>query len=537
MAAPLLRFFGKASRQLAQPWASCRPLVRHVSSPAAGFPPLQTYSEEEAMMRETAGFPPLQTYSEEEAMMRETVKKYAQERIAPFVSKMDENSAMEPEVISSLFEQGLMGIEISTEYGGTGSSFFTSILVIEELAKVDPSISVMCDVQNTLINTLVMKLGTEEQKEKYLPRLASDMAGSGSDAFSLKTTAEKRRDQYIINGSKMWITNAEHAGVFLVMANADHSAGYKGITCFILDRDTEGLHIGKKENKLGLRASSTCPLTFDNVKVSEKNVLGEVGQGYKYAIGMLNEGRIGIAAQMLGLAQGCFDHTVPYTRQRVQFGKRIFDFQAGSGSDAFSLKTTAEKRRDQYIINGSKMWITNAEHAGVFLVMANADHSAGYKGITCFILDRDTEGLHIGKKENKLGLRASSTCPLTFDNVKVSEKNVLGEVGQGYKYAIGMLNEGRIGIAAQMLGLAQGCFDHTVPYTRQRVQFGKRIFDFQVATLTTSKCIEWMGGVGFTKDYPIEKYYRDCKIGTIYEGTTNIQLSTIAKYIGQEYDS
>ncbi|KAB5555871.1 hypothetical protein PHYPO_G00039120 [Pangasianodon hypophthalmus] len=420
MAAPLIRFFGKASRQLAQPWASCRPLVRHVSSPAAGFPPLQTYSEDEAMMRET-------------------VKKYAQERIAPFVSKMDENSAMEPEVISSLFEQGLMGIEISTEYGGSGSSFFTSILVIEELAKVDPSISVMCDVQNTLINTLVMNLGTEEQKEKYLPRLASDMlasfclseAGSGSDAFSLKTTAEKRGDHYIINGSKMWITNAEHAGVFLVMANADHSAGYRGITCFILDRDTEGLHIGKKENKLGLRASSTCPLTFDNVKVSEKNVLGEVGQGYKYAIGMLNEGRIGIAAQMLGLAQGCFDHAVPYTRQRVQFGKRIFDFQAM-----------------QHQIS----------HVATQLEAARL---------------------------------------LTYNAAR------LREAGRPF--------------------IKEACM--------------AKYFSSEVATLTTSKCMEWMGGVGFTKDYPIEKYYRDCKIGTIYEGTTNIQLSTIAKYIGQEYDS
>ncbi|GAA6074082.1 short/branched chain specific acyl-CoA dehydrogenase, mitochondrial, partial [Tachysurus ichikawai] len=316
MAAPLFRFCGKASRQLTQPWASCRPFVRRFSAPAAGFPPLQTYSEEEAMMKET-------------------VKKFAHERIAPFVSKMDENSVMEPEVIRSLFEQGLMGLEISTEYGGAGSSFFSSILVIEELAKVDPSISVLCDIQNTLINTLMIKLGTEEQKEKYLPRLATDTvgsfclseAGSGSDAFSLKTRAEKRGDQFIINGSKMWISSAEYAGVFLVMANADPSAGYRGITCFIVDRDTEGLHIGKKENKLGLRASSTCALTFDNVTVPEQNILGEVGQGYKYAIGMLNEGRIGIAAQMLGLAQGCFDHTVPYTKQRVQFGKPIFSFQ------------------------------------------------------------------------------------------------------------------------------------------------------------------------------------------------------------------
>ncbi|XP_060795157.1 short/branched chain specific acyl-CoA dehydrogenase, mitochondrial [Neoarius graeffei] len=420
MAVPFFRFFGKVSRQLTQPWASCRPLAHHVSS-------------------STAGFPPLQTYSEEEAMMRDAVKKYAQERIAPFVSKMDENSAMEPEVISSLFEQGLMGIEISTKYGGTASSFFSSILVIEELAKVDPSISVLCDIQNTLINTLMLRLGTEEQKEKYLPRLVSNMigsfclseAGSGSDAFSLKTRAEKRGDQYVINGSKMWISNAEHAGVFLVMANADPSAGHRGITCFIVDRDTEGLHIGKKENKLGLRASSTCALTFDNVTVCEKNILGEVGQGYKYAIGMLNEGRIGIAAQMLGLAQGCFDHTVPYTKQRVQFGKPIFDFQAM-----------------QHQIS----------HVATQLEAARL---------------------------------------LTYNAVR------LKEAGRPF--------------------IKEACM--------------AKYFSSEVATLTTSKCIEWMGGVGFTKDYPIEKYYRDCKIGTIYEGTTNIQLSTIAKYIGQEYDS
>ncbi|XP_053496087.1 short/branched chain specific acyl-CoA dehydrogenase, mitochondrial [Ictalurus furcatus] len=419
MAAPLLRFFGKVSRQLTQPWCSCRPFLRHGSSPAAGFPPLQTYSEEEDMMREA-------------------VRKYAQERIAPFVSQMDENSTMDPEVIRSLFEQGLMGIEINPKYGGTGSSFFSSILVIEELAKVDPSISVLCDIQNTLINTLMVKLGTEEQKEKYLPRLASDMvgsfclseAGSGSDAFSLKTRAEKRGGQYVINGSKMWISNAEYAGVFLVMANADPSAGYRGITCFIVDRDTEGLHIGKNENKLGLRASSTCSLVFDNVTVCEKSVLGEVGQGYKYAIGMLNEGRIGIAAQMLGLAQGCFDHTVPYTKQRVQFGKRIFDFQAM-----------------QHQIS----------HVATQLEAARL---------------------------------------LTYNAAR------LREAGQPF--------------------IKEACM--------------AKYFSSEVATLTTSKCIEWMGGVGFTKDYPIEKYYRDCKIGTIYEGTTNIQLSTIAKYIGQEYD-
>ncbi|KAI2658191.1 Short/branched chain specific acyl-CoA dehydrogenase, mitochondrial [Labeo rohita] len=371
-------------------------------------------------------FPPLQSFSEEESMMRDAVKKFAQERIAPFVSKMDEDSVMDADVISALFEQGLMGIEIGAEYGGTGSSFFSSVLVIEELAKVDPSVSVLCDIQNTLINTLLTNLGTDEQKQRYLPRLASDTVGSfclsesesGSDAFSLRTKAEKHKDYYTINGSKMWISNAEHAGVFLVMANAEPTAGYRGITCFIVDRDTDGLHIGKKENKLGLRASSTCPLTFDNMKVHEKNILGKVGHGYKYAIGMLNGGRIGIAAQMLGLAQGCFDQTIPYTRQRIQFGKRIFDFQ-GMQHQIAHVATQLE--------------------------------------------------------------------------------------------------------AARLL-----------TYNAARLKEAGRPF---VATLTTSKCIEWMGGVGFTKDYPIEKYYRDCKIGTIYEGTSNIQLSTMAKMIDQEYDA
>uniref|UniRef100_A0A8C9F887 Short/branched chain specific acyl-CoA dehydrogenase, mitochondrial n=1 Tax=Pavo cristatus TaxID=9049 RepID=A0A8C9F887_PAVCR len=278
---------------------------------------------------------PLQTFTEEETMLKDMVKRFAQERVAPLVQKMDENSEMEDSVIKGLFEQGLMSIELGEEYGGTGASFFSVILAVEELAKVDPTVALMCELQNTLTNRLFTTYGTEEQKRTYLPRVSKDTigsfclseAGSGSDAFSLKTRAEKKGDYYIINGSKMWITLAEHAGVFFVMANTDPASGYKGITCFIVDRDTEGLHVGKKEDKLGIRASSTCPVTFENVKVPETNILGQIGQGYKYAIGMLNGGRIGIAAQMLGLAQGCFDHAVPYTKERVQFGKRVFDFQ------------------------------------------------------------------------------------------------------------------------------------------------------------------------------------------------------------------
>ncbi|CAL8379940.1 short/branched chain specific acyl-CoA dehydrogenase, mitochondrial [Gadus morhua] len=426
MSSSLVRILSKASRHPCVPWAALR------SRSTASLPDVPSQQPP------AVSFAPLQTFSEEEGMMREAVQKYARDCIAPYVSKMDEESAMDPAVIKSLFDQGLMGIEIDPEYGGTGSTFFSSILVIEELAKVDASVAVLCDIQNTLINTLLSNLGTPQQKEQYLSRLSTDTVGSfclseaeaGSDAFALKTRAEKHKDYYVINGSKMWISNAEHAGVFLVMANVDPAAGYRGITCFMVDRDTEGMAIGKKENKLGLRASSTCPLNFDNVKVPEKNILGQVGHGYKYAIGMLNEGRIGIAAQMLGVAQGCFDHTIPYTQQRIQFGQRIFDFQ-GLQHQISHVATQIEAAR-----------------------------------------------------------------LLTYNAAR------LKEAGRPF--------------------IKEACM--------------AKYFTSEVATLTTSKCIEWMGGVGFTKDYPIEKYYRDCKIGTIYEGTTNIQLSTMAKYIDKEYD-
>ncbi|XP_053805116.1 short/branched chain specific acyl-CoA dehydrogenase, mitochondrial isoform X1 [Vidua chalybeata] len=382
-------------------------------------------------------YAPLQTFTEEEAMLKDMVTKFAQERVAPFVQKMDENAKMEESIVQGLFEQGLMSIELGEEYGGTGASFFSIILAVEELAKVDPAVALVCELQNTLTNKLFTTYGTEEQKRTYLPRVSKDTlgsfclseAGSGSDAFSLKTRAEKKGDYYIINGSKMWISLAEDAGVFFVMANTNPSSGYRGITCFVVDRNTEGLHVGKKEDKLGIRACSTCPVTFDNVKVPESNILGEVGQGYKYAIGMLNTGRIGIAAQMLGLAQGCFDRTVPYTKERVQFGKSVFDFQ-GMQHQIAQVATQLEAAR-----------------------------------------------------------------LLTYNAARLAEA-------------------GRPAIKEASMA---------------------KYFTAEVATLTTSKCIEWMGGVGFTKNYPIEKYYRDCKIGTIYEGTSNIQLSTIAKFLAQEY--
>ncbi|ESO86555.1 hypothetical protein LOTGIDRAFT_235352 [Lottia gigantea] len=370
-------------------------------------------------------------------MMKETVSRLATEKIKPLVRSMDEKSEMDQSVIDALFENGLMGIEVDSEYGGTDTTFFNACLVIEELARVDPSVSVMVDVHNTLITALFMNYGTKEQKEKYLPRLCSDMLGSfclsetesGSDAFALRTAAVKQGDYYVINGEKCWITSAGHAGVFLVMANAKPTDGYKGITCFIVDRDTEGLSIGRKEDKLGIRASFTGTVTFENVKVPESNILGQFGHGYKYAIGMLNEGRIGIGAQMLGLAEGCFENTIPYCRERKQFGKRIFDFQGM-----------------QHQIANVAMQIEAAK-----LLVYNA------------------------ARRKEAGL----------------------------------------------------------PFVKEAAM--SKLYASEVATLTTSKCIEWMGGVGFIKDYPVEKYFRDCKIGTIYEGTSNIQLNTIAKSIDQEY--
>ncbi|XP_057590523.1 short/branched chain specific acyl-CoA dehydrogenase, mitochondrial isoform X3 [Hippopotamus amphibius kiboko] len=331
----------------------------------------------------------------------------------------------------------LMGIETDPKYGGTGASFFSSILVVEELAKVDASVALICDIQNTVFNRLIGKLGTEEQKATYLPKLATEQvgsfclseAGAGSDSFALKTRADKKGNYYVINGSKMWISNAKHARLFMVMANVDFTLGYKGITCFLVDRDTEGLHVGKPENKLGIRASSTCPLTFENVKVPETNILGQIGHGYKYAIGGLNESRIGIAAQMLGLAQGCFDYTIPYTKEREQFGKKIFDFQ-GLQHQVAQVATQLEAAR-----------------------------------------------------------------LLTYNAAR-------------------LLEAGR-------------------PFIKEASM--AKYYAAEIAGLTTSKCIEWMGGAGFIKNYPVEKYFRDAKIGAIYEGTSNIQLNTIAKRISAEY--
>ncbi|KAF1771027.1 hypothetical protein GCK72_002851 [Caenorhabditis remanei] len=380
---------------------------------------------------------PLQLLSETENSFVETVRRFAGDVIQPLVREMDRKGEMDDRVLKGCFDNGLMGIEVPEKYGGSGSTFFDAVLVIEEISKVDASVAALVDVHNTLFVPLIIELGTEEQKQKYLPRSVTEAVGSfalsevssGSDAFALKTTAKKDGDDYIINGSKMWITNSEHSEAFLLFANADPSQGYKGITAFMVDKDSKGFSIGKPEDKLGIRASSTCPIHFDNVRVPKSAILGEYGKGYKYAIECLNAGRIGIGAQMLGLAQGCFDQTIPYLQQREQFGERLIDFQ-GMQHQIAQIRTEIEAAR-LLVYNAARM------------------------------------------KENGL------------------------------------------------------------PFVREAAM--AKLFASQVATNTTSKCVEWLGGVGFTKEFPVEKYYRDCKIGTIYEGTSNIQLNTIAKLIDLEF--
>lgn len=370
-------------------------------------------------------------------MMKETVAKFAQEQIAPHVKKMDQTNQFEQSIIDGLFANGLMGIETDTELGGSGCNFMTTILVVEELAKVDPAVAAYVDIHNTLVNSLLKKVGSKEQKEKYLPLLATKYAGSfaltepgaGSDAFSLKTNAKKEGSNYIINGTKMWISNSDVAGVFLVFANADPSSGYKGITTFIVDRDTPGLTVAKKEDKLGIRASGTCMVHFENVKIPEENLLGEFGKGYQYAAGFLNEGRIAIGAQMVGLAQGCFDATIPYLLERKQFGQDVYSFQ------------------------GMQYQIANVATQ-----------------IECARL-------------------------LTYNAARMQEAGL--------------------------------------PYTKEAAM--AKFYAADIAQTVTVKCIDWMGGVGFTKEFPQEKFYRDVKIGSIYEGTANMQLSTIAKLIRKEY--
>src|SRR5664279_2595459 len=279
---------------------------------------------------------PLVALTEDETLFRDTIRQFADETVRPHVKEMDEKGVFEPSLIRNFFELGLMGIEVPEQYGGGGGTFFEAILAVEELSRVDASVGVIVDVQNTLVNNALMRWTTDDQKQRYLPRMCSDTVGayalseanSGSDAFALQTRAELKGDEYILNGQKLWITNAKEAGVFILLATVDPSAGYKGITAFVVEKDMPGFAVGKKEDKLGIRASSTCELILTDCRVPKANVLGEVGKGYKYAIEALNEGRIGIGAQMIGLARGALEHAGAYIRERRQFGRAIADFQA-----------------------------------------------------------------------------------------------------------------------------------------------------------------------------------------------------------------
>jgi short-chain 2-methylacyl-CoA dehydrogenase len=380
--------------------------------------------------------PPLTLLSEEEQMFRDMVRQFAEEHVASRVHDMDRDAKMDESLIPQFFELGLMGIEIPEELGGTGSSFFTAALVVEELSRVDPSVGVLVDVQNTLVNNCILRYGNDHVKETFLPRLAGHVvgayalseAGSGSDAFALQTRATKvEGGGWRLDGRKLWITNGGEAGIFIVFANADPEQGYRGITAFVVERDFEGFTVGKKEDKLGIRASSTVELIMDDCRVPDENVLGEVGKGYKIAIETLNEGRIGIGAQMLGLAQGALDHTTRYVQEREQFGRRIGDFQ-GVQFQLAQMRTELEAIR---------------------LMVYNAAR--------------------------------------------------LKDAGHAF-------------IAEAAMA---------------------KLFSSQVAQTIASTCIDLYGGYGFTKEYPVEKLYRDSKIGTIYEGTSNMQLQTIAKLMMQ----
>ena len=375
--------------------------------------------------------PALTQLSGDERMFRDTVRQFTVEQIGPLVRGMDEAQQMDAGLIQKLFALGLMGIEIPEEYGGAGGSFFEAILAVEEISAVDPAVGVLVDVQNTLCINALARWATEEQKQEYLPRLAKDTIGayalseaaSGSDAFALQTRAVRRGDDYVLNGQKLWITNAKEAGLFIVFATLDPSAGYKGITAFLVEKGAAGFSLGKKEDKLGIRASSTCELIFRDCVVPASQVLGEPGKGYKIAIETLNEGRIGIGSQMLGLAEGAWGHAAKWAKERKQFGKALVEFQAMQ----FQLAEMATE------IEAARLMVYNAAR----LKDARLDF-----------------------------LKEAAMC----------------------KY-----------------------------------------FTSQVAERVASLAVEVFGGSGFVKDYPVEKLYRDAKIGKIYEGTSFMQLATIAK--------
>lgn len=375
--------------------------------------------------------PALTVLSEDEAAFRDAVRAFAESEIKPHVTHMDEKAEMNPEIVQKLFQMGLMGIETPEKWGGAGSTFTMACLAVEELGRVDGSVSVLVDVQNTLTTNAFLKWGTEAQKEKYLGKMASEWVGayalsessSGSDAFALKLKAEDKGDKFVLNGSKLWITNGKEANVFIVFANIDTSKGYKGITAFVVEKSFPGFKVGKKEDKLGIRASSTCELLFENCEVPKANVLGEVGKGYKIAIETLNEGRIGIGAQMVGIAQGAYEAALGYVKSREQFGKPIAHFQGVQ----FQL---AEMRTE---LEAARLMVYNAAR--------------------------------------------------------------LKDAGLDFIESAAMA----------------------------------KLYASRAAEKITSKAIDLFGGNGFTKEYPVEKFWRDAKIGQIYEGTTNMQLQTIAK--------
>ncbi len=382
-------------------------------------------------LAESTSVSPLSVLGEEERMFQESVRRFAKERLQPHVRAMDEEGKFRKDLLREMFQLGLMGIDIKEEYGGQGGTFFQSVLAIEELAKVDPAASVIVDVQNTLVTNAIERWANPQQKSKYLRLLANESLGayalsepaSGSDAFALTTRAVKDGSGYRLSGRKLWITNAAEADVFLIFATVDPSAGYKGITCFLLERGAAGFSIGKKEDKLGIRASSTCELILDDVRLDESAVMGDIGKGYKIAIETLNEGRIGIAAQMLGLAAGALEHSLRYARERKQFGKSIGEFQGVQ----FSLAEMATK------IEAGRLMVYNSAR--------------------------------------------------------------LRDAGE--------------------------------PFVTQAAM--AKYFCSVMAEEVASEAVEIFGGVGFTKDYPVEKLYRDAKIGRIYEGTSNMQRVTIAK--------
>jgi len=376
---------------------------------------------------------PLNSLTDDEILFRDNVRQFAEEKVRPRVKEMDEKGVFDHDLIEHFFQLGLMGIEVPEQYGGGAGTFFEAILAVEEMSRVDASAGVIVDVQNTLVNNALLRWGNEDQKKRYLPKMTSGTlgayalseAGSGSDAFALQMRAQVQGSDYVLNGRKMWITNGKEAGLFVLFATIDPSAGYKGITAFLVEKDFPGFTVGKKEDKLGIRASSTCELILEECRVPRANVLGEPGKGYKIAIETLNEGRIGIGAQMAGVARGAWEHARRYAQERKQFGKSIAEFQGIQ----FQLAQMATE------IEAARLMVYNAAR------------------------------------------------------MKDAGMNFVKEAAMA------------------------------------------KLFSSQVAERVTSLAVEIYGGYGFTKDYPVEKYWRDSKIGKIYEGTSNMQLQTIAKLL------